>query len=129
MNALKERMKLPAFMAFVMILVLIVVTVVSADDISNKLDDSIDAVAEVMPLNAGGVDGTTKLYINPTNGDGKNGCNLQGKTEQIVVNITSSDMSIATVSPTSITFENCGDNPTLTITPHSQGSTTISLSK
>src|ERR1044071_5874726 len=50
------------------------------DDIANDLDTEIDAVAEVMPLNAGGATGTTTLYVSPTNGDGKNGCNLTGST-------------------------------------------------
>ena len=129
MNALKERMKLPAFMAFVMILVLIVVTVVSADDISNKLDESIDSVAEVMALNAGGSNGTTKLYVQARNGDNNNGCNFQGTTEFLVVSISSSNTNVATVSPSPITFGSCGDTPTLTVTPHNGGSATISVSE
>ena len=55
------------------------VAVASADDISNNLDGTIDAAAEVMPLNAGGAAGTTNLYVTPRNGDGKNGCNLTGQ--------------------------------------------------
>jgi hypothetical protein len=95
-----------------------------ADDISNKLDSSIDAVAEVMALNVGGASGTTQLYVVPQNDDGKNGCNLTGKTT-LVVSLISSDTSFATVSPASLTFTSCGDAPTLTVTPHAQGSATI----
>lgn len=61
-------------------LTLISATAAFADDISNDLDDSIDAVAEIMPLNVGGGSGTTTLYLVERNGDGKNGCNLTGQT-------------------------------------------------
>jgi hypothetical protein len=106
--------------------VILSTTVAYADDISNDLDISIDAVAEAMPLNAGGAAGTTHLYVTPRNGDGKNGCNLTGSTT-LVVDVASSDASIATVSPSSLTFGSCGDSLLLTVTPHAQGSATVSL--
>ena len=34
-----------------------------ADNISNNLDATVDAVAEVMSLNTGGPNGTTQLYV------------------------------------------------------------------
>jgi hypothetical protein len=100
----------------------------SKDDISNNLDASIDAVAEVMPLTVGGASGTTTLYVNPTNGDGKNGCNLTGGTT-LVVSVSSDNTGVATVSPASVTFTSCGTTATLTITPVSAGSATISVSQ
>ncbi|HET9519829.1 MAG TPA: hypothetical protein VFO73_02150, partial [Candidatus Limnocylindrales bacterium] len=99
-----------------------------ADDISNDLDISIDAVAEVMALNAGGSPGTTDLYVQPRNGDGKSGCNLTAGST-LVVTVASSSTAVATVGPTSVTFTSCGDTPTLTVTPLSAGSTTISVSQ
>ena len=48
----------------------------AADQISNNLDTTADAVAEVMPLTQGGANGTTHLYVVTENGDGKNGCNF-----------------------------------------------------
>jgi hypothetical protein len=105
-----------------------VVGVAAADDISNNLDASIDAVAEVMPLNVGGANGTTQLYVAPTGGDGKSGCNLTGSTT-LVVSVASSDTAVATVSPGSITFTSCGATPTLTVTPVAAGSATISVSQ
>jgi hypothetical protein len=48
-----------------------------ADIIGNNLDNKLDNVAEEMPLNVGGPNGTTQLYVHPTKEDGKNGCNLQ----------------------------------------------------
>ena len=103
-------------------------TVAAADDISNDLDVSVDAIAEAMPLVEGGANGTTQLYVLPRNGDGKNGCNLTGG-KTLVVTVASSDEGVATVSPSSITFRSCGDTPTLTVTPHAQGSSTVSLSQ
>jgi len=98
----------------------------SFDIVGNQLDASLDAVAEVMPLNVGGANGTTTLYISPTNGDGKNGCNLTGSTT-LVVAVSSSNTGVATVSPTSLTFESCGDVLTLTVTPVAAGTATISV--
>ena len=99
-----------------------------ADDISNNIDASIDAVAEVMPLNAGGPNGTTTLYETPRNDDGKNGCNLTGSTT-LVVSLSSSDTGVATVSPSSVTFTSCGDTHPLTVTPVAAGSATITASQ
>jgi hypothetical protein len=99
-----------------------------ADDISNNLDASVDAVAEVMPLNVGGANGTTNLYVVERNGDGKNGCNLTGATT-LVVAVASSNTSVATVSPSSVTLTSCGATPTLTVTPHNQGSATVTVNQ
>ena len=98
------------------------------DNVSNKLDASVDAVAEVMPLNVGGANGTTTLYIDPTNGDGKQGCNLTGSTT-LVLSVASNNTAVATVSPSSLTFGSCGDLKTLTIAPVGQGTATISVSQ
>jgi hypothetical protein len=111
-------------------------TAVYADNIVNNLDASVDAVAEIMALNVGGSDGTTRLYVDttgsgPTPDDGKSGCNLTGSTI-LTVSVTSSDTSVATVSPNSVTFTSCvgsSAGPILTITPHNAGSASITLSQ
>ena len=103
-------------------------TVARADDISNTLDPTVDAVAEIMPLNVGGPTGTTSLIVLTRNDDGKNGCNLTGSTT-LVVSISSSNTSVATVSPSSSTFTSCGTTPLLTVTPQNQGTATISVSQ
>ncbi|PFG38230.1 hypothetical protein ATJ97_0702 [Georgenia soli] len=97
-----------------------------ADDISNDLDTTIDATAEIMTLNVGRAVGTTDLYVTPRNGDGKNGCNLTGGTS-LGLAVSSSDVAVATVSPGSLTFTSCGDVKTLTVTPVAAGTTTISV--
>ncbi len=99
-----------------------------ADDISNNLGSSIDATVEVMPLNVAGANGTATLYVTPTNGDGKNGCNLTGSTI-VTLNLSSSNTAVATVSPSSVTFTSCDDEKVLTVVPVAQGSATISATE
>ena len=117
-----------AFAAAAALGAMVVSGVARADDISNNLDASIDSVAEVMPLNVGGANGTTTLYLMPQNGDGKNGCNLTGSTT-LGLSVSSSNASVATVNPSSVTFTSCGDTKILTVTPGVQGSATISVSQ
>lgn len=99
-----------------------------ADDVSNDLDHSIDAVAELMTLNVGGPDGTTQLYVQPRNEDGKQGCNLTGGTA-LVLAVASSDPTVAKVSPPTVTFTSCGTQNLLNVTPVAVGSTTISATQ
>jgi hypothetical protein len=100
--------------------------VAHADDVANNVDVTVDATAELMTLDAGGPSGATLLRILPTNGDGKSGCNLTGQTT-LVAAVSSSSPDVATVSPSSVTFDACGATPQLTVIPLSAGSTTISL--
>ena len=81
-----------------------------------------------MPLNVGGRNGTTQLYVTPRNGDGKNGCNLTGSTT-LALSVSSSNTAVATVSPSPVTFTSCEDTKTLTVTPVSQGTATVSVSQ
>ena len=99
-----------------------------ADDIFNTLDGTVDAAAEVMPLNVGGTSGNTTLTVREQNGDGKNGCNLTGSTT-LTLNLVSSNPAVATVSPSSVTFTSCGDTKTLTITPVTAGSANVTATQ
>ena len=99
-----------------------------ADDIFNNLDATIDATAEVLPLNVGGANGSTTLAVSPTGGDGKSGCNLTGSTT-LTLNLTSSNAAVATVSPSSVTFTSCGDTKVLTIRPVGAGSANVTASQ
>jgi len=53
---------------------------------------------------------------------------LTGSTT-LVVSVSSSNTSVATVSPSSVTFDSCGATATLTVTPHNSGAANISLSQ
>ena len=98
--------------------------VVYADQIYNNLDSSVDSVAEVMPLNVGGTNGTTTLAVVAANEDGKQGCNLTGSTT-VTLNLFSSNPAVATVSPSTVTFTSCGSGPTLNVTPVAAGSSSV----
>jgi hypothetical protein len=109
-------------------LVLAVPAIALADQVANNLDSSVDTTAENMALNEGGSTKTTTIYVNPANGDGKQGCNLQGSS--ITVSLTSSDTSVATVSHSSITLNGCNttSGQTVTVTPVKAGKATITAS-
>jgi hypothetical protein len=92
--------------------------------VSNNLHASIDSMAEVMPVATGGT-GTTTLRVNSTNDDGKNGCNLTGSTT-LTISLSSSNTSVATVSPSSVTFDSCGATRTVTVTAQGSSASTRS---
>jgi hypothetical protein len=125
-----KKIHVPLIAATTVFFVVALSAAAVADNVSNNLDGTVDVVAEVMSLNTSGADATTRLYVDPTNGDGKNGCNLTGGTT-LVVSVASSDTSVATVSPSSVTFTSCVTSltgPILTVSPHNAGSASISLS-
>lgn len=99
-----------------------------ADIIHNNLDVTVDAVAETMPLNAGGAAGTTTLALQTTGGDSKPGCNLTGSTE-LTLSLVSSNTAAATVSPSSVTFTSCGSTKLVTVTPVAAGTATVSATQ
>ncbi len=98
-----------------------------ADDIYNNLDGTIDAVAEIMPLNVGGPNGATTLALRTADGDGKGGCNLTGQ-HTLTLSLASSNPAVATVSPSSVVFTGCGFTQVLTIAPVSAGTANVSAS-
>jgi hypothetical protein len=108
---------------------LVAATVALGDNVKNDLDATVDSTFEVLAQNVGGPDSTVGLALVPTNGDGKNGCNLQGG-ESITFNVTSSVPGVATVSPGTVSFgAGCGATPTLTVHPVSAGSSNITLTE
>jgi hypothetical protein len=98
-------------------MLLAVPAVALADDVYNNLDSSIDAAAESITLTEGGSNDTASVLISPTNGDGKNGCNLTASST-LKVKAVSSDSAKVTASlvdpdNTSVakdTFTSCGDS-------------------
>ena len=98
---------------------------VYADELYNKLDGSIDSTAEVMPLNVGGPNGSTKIAVNPTNEDpGKQGCNLTGQST-LTVEFRSSAPTKVSVVPSIATFTACGSEQQLFVVPVAEGSADI----
>src|SRR5215208_685880 len=105
-----------------------------ADIVANDLDATVDNTAEVMALEEGGANGTSKLYVinqNTGQGDTNNACNLAGSSN-LQLDVTSSNLGVATVSPASVTIDDCTTallGKTITVTPVSAGSTTISVAR
>src|SRR5262245_42859904 len=86
--------------------------VARADDIENDRP-VVDATKEALGLSVNGA-GTVTLFVKKTNNDGKEGCNLTGQTT-LVADVKSSTPSVASVSPSRVTFTSCGDEPILTV--------------
>ena len=80
----------------------------------DDLDLTVDTTVEILPLEAGSSK-TVTLRIVTSNGDGKNGCNLTGSTTATFA-VGSSDPAVATVSPSSVTFDSCEATRDLTVT-------------
>jgi hypothetical protein len=99
---------------------LTVVAIALGDDISNNLDGSIDANVETLATSAGAAPSSVGLYVQPRNSDGNTGCNFQGTTEAATFSVQSSNPLVATAS-SPVTFNNCGDTPSITVTPLSAG--------
>lgn len=95
-----------------------------ADQIANTLDTTVDAQAEVMALNIDG-SATTSFTVTPTNGDGKNGCNLTGRTT-MTARITVQGTAVR-VNESNVTFDSCSSAPTITVRGVAQGQSRISL--
>jgi hypothetical protein len=116
------------------------VAVAHADYVVNTLDFTIDGTPETMNLAAGGTAGKTYLYVaNQNNGDGdtNNSCNLAGD-KSLTVDVVSSNPAKATVSPSTVTIDDCVSNTAnplselsklreITVTPLAAGSATISV--
>jgi hypothetical protein len=128
----------PLFMMLGMLLA--VPAIALADIVANDLDTTVDNTAEVMPLQVGGANGTTKLYVLNTNSSGSgfgsgfsdpnNACNLAGASN-LQLDVTSSNPSVATVSPASVTINDCGEpnGVTITVSPVAAGSTQITVAR
>lgn len=126
MPRLKPPTRLSLAFIIAAILALTVPWAVLADDISNDLDGNIDATLEELNLTAGGSTGTVGFFVQPRNGDGKNGCNITGQTK-LVVSVNSSNAAVATVSPSEITFTSCDSTPTISVTPVGEGTAHVTL--
>ena len=98
-----------------------------ADTVQNNIDSTVDATAEVLSLTAGGATGSPSLFVTPDQNDGVNGCNLKN-TGTLTVTVSSSNTTVATVSPSSVTFTDCNQPRQLTVTPKAAGSANVTVS-
>src|SRR5215212_6037793 len=109
--------------ALAVVLALLLMPIVAlADDLINDLDGSPDTNLEVLLLTT--ADGGATIRVHPTSDDGRTGCNLSG-TNSVTVGIQSTDTTVATVSPSSLTFDECSDTKSVTVTPVKTGTANI----
>src|SRR5690242_9933181 len=101
---------------------------VFADQITNSLDNTVDASLEALNTTVGAAQSSVNYTVVAQNSDGKQGCNFQ-QSSTLVVNVVDSNPAAATVDLSSITFGSCGDVKTIHITPVGIGSTNITLSQ
>lgn len=131
MTVTTRGLRRSAAAALTALLLMAGVTTAYADDISNNLDTTVDATYEALPLSAGASGSVTFFTVN-RNGDGDNGCNLQGTTEKLVVDVVSSNTAVATVSPSQLTFDNCvslaNSTEVVTVTAVGAGTADVHLS-
>jgi hypothetical protein len=104
-----------------------------ADQVTNDLDTTVDATAEALSLAVGGADGTVTLYVlnqNKQQGDTVVPCNLAG-SDTLVVDVVSSDQTVATVSPGQLTIGDCGIDfgVALTVRALKAGTTTVTVTR
>lgn len=99
----------------------------SADVITNTIDTSPDPALEVISLAAGGPDGATSLTVFPQGADGDAGCNIDAG-ESLVLNVVSSRSTVATVTPSQVTFTACSpQTQPITIHPVAGGISQFSV--
>lgn len=103
-------------------------SVAFADTIYNSVDASVDASIETLNLSENGAATSVDYKVVATNTDGFAGCNLSA-SGALTVSLESSDPAVATVSPSTLTFTNCADVKTVTVTPHADGHADITLSQ
>ncbi|CAA9472775.1 MAG: hypothetical protein AVDCRST_MAG02-3875 [uncultured Rubrobacteraceae bacterium] len=113
-TTLRSRLSL-LFLSFAMVLAIPAVAL--ADDVYNNLDNTIDVPAESITLTEGGTNDTASVLISPTNGDGKNGCNLTAdKILQVKANSSdATKVKASLVDPLNSslakdTFTSCSDS-------------------
>ena len=132
MRQFLHNRRLIIFTCLVLIGLVVMPLAALADDVVNNADTSVDATYETVSLLIGGASRQVDLYTVNRNGDIKNGCNLTGGTT-LVLNVTSSNPGVATVSPASITFTGCeavntNTATSVTVAPVAVGSTNIEFS-
>jgi hypothetical protein len=98
-----------------------------ADEIVNNIDGTRDSALESLTLTVP-TNGATTITVHPITGDGDPGCNFEPGGGIAKFGVASSDTAVATVSPADFTFDACADTQTVTVTPVSAGTATVTFS-
>jgi hypothetical protein len=98
-----------------------------ADEVTNRIDNSPDAALENITLNEGATL-TVAFRVTVQGNDDDGGCNIDSN-EQLTVAVSSSDGSVATVSPQILAFTDCNQDQSLTVTALARGTATITVAQ
>jgi hypothetical protein len=112
-----------AFLTFV------VVGIAYADIIHNNVDATVDTTIEELNLTVGANGNVSYIVVTQERDvDGDNACNIEGH-EVYTLSVNTSNSSVATVNPTSITFQpGCGSQA-ITVNSIGAGTANITLSQ
>src|SRR3712207_1008662 len=116
-------------LAFSIALTLAWASVALADDLTNRIDGTPDATLENISLNEGATQ-SVAFRVLQVGGDGEPGgaCNFDAG-EQLGVALSSSNTSVATVSPQTLTFTACGVDQNVTVTAGARGTSNITMTE
>jgi hypothetical protein len=113
--------------ALSVVLTLALASAALADEVTNRIDNSPDVALENITLNEGATQ-TVAFRVRVQGNDGDNGCNIDSG-EQLTVEGSSSDTSVATLSPQTITFTDCNQDQSVTVTALARGTATITVAQ
>lgn len=111
--------------ALSMVLTLALASAALADQLTNEIDSSPDAALENMTLNEGESQ-TVAFSVAAQGNDLDAGCNID-EGESLTVQVISSNTSVATVSPQTLTFTECHVNQSVTLTAGASGTSIITV--
>ena len=94
-----------------------------ADDLTNRIDGTVDTTLENITL-AEGASQSVAFGVVQKGGDGEGGCNIDAG-EQFVAALSSSDNSVATVNPQALSFTSCTLDQSTTVTAGARGTATV----
>src|SRR5436190_14187931 len=114
MRSPKAGRRMPAVVLACVISVFVVQSA-WADDVTNTWTGVVDAAPEIVNI-APTNQATIGIQVRPRSDDGDATCNLDGGAEQLVLSVTSSNPSVASVLPSTstLTFVNCTSTKNVT---------------
>jgi hypothetical protein len=114
-------------LALSVVLTLALASAALADEVTNRIDTVPDPSLEGVGVNEGATQSVTFRVIQKSQ-DNDSGCNIDAG-EQLTIEVVSSDTSVATVSPQTLTFTGCNQDQSVTVTGGARGMATITAAQ
>ena len=110
-----------------MVLTFVLASAAFADQVTNGIDTTRDSALENVTLGQGESQ-TVAFMVTQQNKDGDKTCNID-RREQLVVEVRSTNASVAAVSPQRLTFTKCNQSKSVAVTAGASGRATISVNE